>query len=427
AAALEEGVVTEQTPFYCDGFVEVDGVKMRCHIYPREHGHQSFFEGVRNSCNPVMVETIRRMHPDTFYKYVYNFGFGERTGIELDGEQSGLVPLIKEDANVDYATKSFGQGISTTPIQLITALSAVVNGGSYYEPSVIKEIIDGETGKVKNDGTENEILRQVVTSENAEILKRIMQEVVAGSDFLQEGTQGYSMGGKTGTAQKIENGSYANGKYITSFFGFAPVEDPKVSILLIVDEPEGYGVTGSTTAAPYAIDVLANALNYMGIEPIVEEGELESSGETQEESTGRNVPDVRGYSVEMAQEILGQSDWDVQYRGDTESETAIVTNQEPMPGAVVSEQTKLFIDFSETQPDGQDGQGMITVPNVLDLSLRRAQKELENLGLSIQIEGNGGFSVKQEPQAGQQVERGTAIVVEFEHVKETDDEDEEKE
>lgn len=405
SAALEEGVVGPNTPFYDEGFIMVDGVRIRCHIYPRGHGDETFLEAITNSCNPVMVETVLRINPTTFYQYVSNFGFGARTGIQLDGEQYGIIPVNEDVNRVVYSTQSFGQGIGVTPIQLITALSAVVNGGTYRSPAIVKETRSSETQEVLESYV-SDATRQIVTPQTAEWLKEAMKNVVLESVLMSGKTQGFSVGGKTGTAQKIIDGAYSKEKYITSFFGFAPVDDPKVSLLLIVDEPaQGLtagGVTGANTAGMPAVEVLVDILKYMNV----------PTGNGAEFGGTDMVPDVRNLDLTTAKEILNSFHLPYELTGDRSSEDRVIIRQTPEPGTPRKENETLVLELGVAH--SQDEQ-QVLVPDVTNLTAYNAYTVLKQRGLEMIFEGSGGFATTQEPQGGTMVPRGTLIRVVFEH------------
>ncbi|MBF7097124.1 penicillin-binding transpeptidase domain-containing protein [Alkalibacter mobilis] len=406
AAALEEGVVEPDTVFVDEGYIMVDGIRIRCHIYPRNHGEETFLQAISNSCNPVMVETIMRLNPQDFYKHVYNFGFGDRTGIQLDGEQYGIIPVNTNEKNVDYATKSFGQGISVTPIQLISALSAIVNDGNYIKPTIVKETISSETSEVI-ETYDRSVSRKVASEYTAMALQEAMENVVLGSDLLMSASDGYNMGGKTGTAQKIIDGAYAKGKYITSFFGFAPVDDPQIAILVIVDEAEksytSGSITGTSTAGIPAIEILKNSLKYLNVP--VQSTETFSQTEI--------IPDLRNLDIETADEILTRLGIDYSIVGDSDEVGAVILNQDPMPGGILEDNTKISIQFSSSVSDDE---GMVIVPNLLDMSIGKVSQILDSKGLELEIQGSGGFSIEQIPASGELVEAGSTIKVVFEHV-----------
>ncbi|NTW72191.1 MAG: PASTA domain-containing protein [Eubacteriaceae bacterium] len=404
AAALEEGVVAPDTAFYDNGFILIDGIKIRCHIFPRAHGDETFVEAVANSCNPVLVQTIMRMNPGTFYKYLYNFGFGDKTKIQLDGEQSGIVSPNNNLKNASFATKSYGQGIAVTPIQLISALSAALNDGYYHKPTIVKKILTSDNKTVIKDYADAEASRQIISKETSDVLKEIMKKVISNSAALTKQAGEFSIGGKTGTAQKIIDGKYAQGKYITSFFGVAPVDDPKVSILLIVDEPADYSPTGATTAAPVAIDILINSLKYLNVptESKVDFGETDI------------VPDLRNQNISLAKEVLGYLKLNYKIIGDDTLEHAVIVDQSPMPGSIIKENTVVQLTIS--QGSTSDNKSAISVPNVVDMSIQKANETLQKVGLGIQVNGSGGISISQSPGPGEMAEPGTKIIVEFKHI-----------
>ncbi|MFZ7131103.1 MAG: penicillin-binding transpeptidase domain-containing protein [Eubacteriales bacterium] len=400
SAALEEGVVEPDTPFYDKGYVIVDGTKIKCHLYPRSHGAQTFLEGVQHSCNPVLVETILRMNPEVFYKYLYNFGFGDQTGIQLDGEQAGIVPPNVNLKPVDYATKAFGQGISVTPIQLITALSAVVNDGKYMQPNIVKYLLSNESNEIIKE-YKPQVLRQVVSEDTAGLLKDTMEKVVMESTSLKQLCGEYIIGGKTGTAQKVIDGRYAQGLYITSFFGFAPVDDPQITVLYIIDEPQGYALTGSNTAAPIAIETMTNILNYLNV-PKDDKDNFGDSG---------IVPDVRNQDILLAKEILEYMNLEYKIVGD--EQTGSIVNQKPMPGEIIEEDTVIELTLSD-----EVSSDMISVPNVMDMTIQQANEALTKVGLELTITGAGGVSQQQSPVAGEKVQKGSKVVVEFKPIEE---------
>ena len=396
AAALEEGAVTAQTSFFDKGYIIIDGQQIKCHIFPRSHGSQTFVEAVANSCNPVLVETVMRMEPVTFYRYIYNFGFGDQTGIQLDGEQAGIVPN-NNDKLINYVPKSYGQGISVTPIQLISALSAVTNDGKYMQPNIVKYILSSDNNEIIKEYKPEQI-RQVVSEDTANIVQDILKLVVSNSENLSS-MSAYKIGGKTGTAQKIINGAYASGLYITSFFGYAPVDDPKIAVLYIVDEPKGYGVYGSNTAAPHAIEFMNNTLDYLNVPG--------GKGESLKDSS--IVPDLRNQELDLAKEVLNYLKLKYEIAGEIQS--GYIVNQDPMPGELIKEDTVIKLTLGEEIT--QEKEEVVTVPNVMDMTVQQANETLSRVGLKLAITGAGGVSTQQSPLAGEQVQKGSEIVVEF--------------
>lgn len=395
AAALEEGVVSAETSFFDKGYIMIDGQRIKCHIFPRSHGAQSFIEAVANSCNPVLVETAMRMEPVTFYKYIYNFGFGDQTRIQLDGEQAGIVPN-NNDRLINYVPKSYGQGISVTPIQLINALSAIVNNGKYMQANIVKYILSSDNNEIIKEYKPEQI-RQVVSEDTASTVQDILNLVVSNSENLSSMST-YKVGGKTGTAQKIINGAYAKGLYITSFFGYAPVDDPKIAILYIVDEPKGYGVYGSNTAAPHAMEFINNTLDYLNVPG--------GKGESLKDSS--IVPDLRNQELDLAKEVLNYLKLEYEISGEVQS--GYIVNQDPMPGELITEDTVITLTLGEEITQKEE---VVTVPNVIDMTVQQANETLSRVGLKLAITGSGGVSTQQSPLAGEQVQKGSEVVVEF--------------
>lgn len=256
AAAIEEGVVDLDDSFYDQGYTVVEDSRLRC--WKREgHGHQTFLEVVENSCNPGFVELGRRLGSDTLLSYIHNFGFGEKTSAAFAGEASGI--LFKKEAfgPVEAATTAFGQGVSVTPIQQVQAVAATINGGTLYEPYIVSRII-AENGKVLQ-ANEPKAKKQVVSEQTSEIVRTALESVVANGSGRQAYRDGLRVGGKTGTAQKVENGRYKNGDYIVSFIGFAPANDPQVLVYVAVDSPKSNLQFGSVIAAPIVGRILEEA------------------------------------------------------------------------------------------------------------------------------------------------------------------------
>ena len=265
AAALNEGKVDLQHDrFFDPGYIEVGGAKLRC--WKRGgHGSQTFLEGVENSCNPGFVMIGQRLGKDLLFEYIRNFGFGAKTGIDLRGEENGILFKPERVGPVELATTAFGQGVSVTPIQQITAVSAAINGGRLMWPHVAKAWIDPDTGKVV-ETVEPKVVRQVIREDVSAMVRTALESVVANGTGRNAYIDGYRVGGKTGTAQKVVNGAYSASEHIVSFIGFAPADDPKIIVYVAVDNPKGIQF-GGLIAAPIVKNILADALRYMGVEP----------------------------------------------------------------------------------------------------------------------------------------------------------------
>ena len=260
STGLEEGVITPESTFNCTGSMVVGGRTIKCWRYPRTHGTQTFAEGVRNSCNPVFMAVAERIGADTFYDYMIKFGFAEKTGIDLNGEAVGILHKKEDIGPVELATMSFGQTFQITPIQLLRAAAAVVNGGKLITPHFAIKTVDDNGFTVNTfEWPKGE---QVISEETSAKMREILESVVAEGTGNKAQVEGYRIGGKTATSQKLPRGS---GKYIASFMAFAPADDPQVMALVLIDEPEGV-YYGGTVAGPVMRDLLTNILPYLNIE-----------------------------------------------------------------------------------------------------------------------------------------------------------------
>lgn len=264
AAALEEGKVNLYNEHFFDpGRIEVGGARLRC-WKKGGHGSQTFLEVVENSCNPGFVALGQRLGKESLFDYIRNFGFGQKTGIDLSGEASGILFKLNRVGPVELATTAFGQGVSVTPIQQIAAVSAAINGGKLYRPHIAKSFHHPETGMVV-DEVKPEIVRQVISPETSAKVRDALEHVVAQGTGRNAFIDGYRVGGKTGTAQKVVNGRYSPDEHIVSFIGFAPADDPKIVIYTAVDDPQGIQF-GGLVAAPIVKRIMEDALHYMGVE-----------------------------------------------------------------------------------------------------------------------------------------------------------------
>lgn len=263
AAALEEKKVDlKNEHFYDPGFVDVSGAKLRC--WKRGgHGSETFLEVVQNSCNPGFVALGQRLGKDKLFEYIRNFGFGQKTGIDLSGEATGILFKPSRVGPVELATTAFGQGVSVTPIQQIAAVSAAINGGKLYQPHVAKSLIQPETGIVLED-LSSKMIRQVISEDTSKQVREALESVVAKGTGGKAFIDGYRVGGKTGTAQKVINGKYSANEHIVSFIGFAPADDPQIVVYTAVDNPQGIQF-GGVVAAPIVRNILDDALQYMGV------------------------------------------------------------------------------------------------------------------------------------------------------------------
>ncbi len=274
AAALEEGVMELDETFFDPGYAIVDGVRIK-DWKAGGHGEQTMLEVIMNSCNPGFIELGMRLGSQVLFDYIHAFGFAEKTGIDMLGESQGILFNPETMGNVELATSSFGQGNSVTPIQLVTAVSAAVNGGYLMEPHVVKRMLHPYTNEVIYE-REPSAVRQVISEETSETMRYVLEMVGSKGSGKGAYIDGYRVGGKTGTAQKPSpEGGYIKGEYILSFVGIAPMNDPEVVCYIAIDNPKNTIQYGGVVAAPIVRSILAETLPYLGIEPQDEQIEKE--------------------------------------------------------------------------------------------------------------------------------------------------------
>lgn len=261
AAALEEKKIKPQDHYFDRGSYTVLGKDIHC-WKSGGHGDQTFLQVAENSCNPGFVEMGQRLGTDAFYKYLYNFGFGQKTGIEMSGEAKGIIANKKRATALDLATMSIGQTNNVTAIQLLTAVAAVANGGTLLEPQLVREIVDADGHTVTP--FQKEEVRQVISKDTAKLTSQFLESVVTNGTGRRAFLPGYRVAGKTGTAQKVADGHYVQGDYVASFAGYAPADDPKIAVLAVID---GVPFYGGSVAAPVVQGVMLDSLKYLGVKP----------------------------------------------------------------------------------------------------------------------------------------------------------------
>ncbi|MYL63692.1 stage V sporulation protein D [Bacillus hwajinpoensis] len=322
AAALEEGEVDlEKDHFHDPGSIEVAGTKLRC-WKAGGHGSQTFLEGVQNSCNPGFVILGERLGKEKLFSYIDKFGFGDKTGIDLQGEASGILFDVDNVGPLELATTAFGQGVSVTPIQQVTAVSAAVNGGTLYEPYIAKEWLDPETGAVVSKNTP-QAKRQVISEETSKEVRHALETVVALGTGKNAYVDGYRVGGKTGTAQKAKDGAYLKNNHIVSFIGFAPADDPQIVVYVAIDNPKDTLQFGGIVAAPIVGNIIQDSLTVMGVEKREDQIEKETTWQDEEMI---EMPDLVGMSSKEIREAMYNLKIDSSGEGD------IVVAQAPEPG-----------------------------------------------------------------------------------------------
>lgn len=409
AAALEEGVVSESDTFECTGSVNIAGSTIRCSDR-KGHGTQTLAKAVANSCNPAFIAIGQRLGAERFYDYLEDFGFLETTGIDMQGEANSTVWSREWFTGLygeaSLATASFGQRFNVTPIQLITAASAVINGGHLMQPYVLESITDADGNVIQS--TEPTERRQVVSEATSEKCRTILEGVVNGGTGKNAYQAGYRIGGKTGSSETLEDDHT-----IVSFLGFAPADDPQVVILIAFDNPKpvspgsnytagGYYISGGVMGATRAGELLANILDYMGVEKQY----------TAEELSGADVlaPSVTGLSLADAQAKAEAVGLTVRTVGSGET----VTDQIPIQGASIPGGSEMVLYMGEAKPTDQ-----VEVPDLSGKSPETVRQTLSNLGLYMKATGVSDYytsstiAAGQSIAAGTMVDRGTVVEVQF--------------
>ena len=260
AATVEENTVDLlNDTFFDGGSVNVEGARIKC-WKSGGHGVQTYLQVVQNSCNPGFVSLGNKLGKERLFKYINNFGFGKKTGIDLNGESTGILFPMNKVGNVELATTAFGQGISVTPIQQVMAVSAVVNGGTLYKPYIVKRIVEPNTGEIIEEFKPT-IVRKVIKNETSKTVRMALETVVAYGTGRNAYIEGYRVGGKTGTAQKVKNGMYLHGNYILSFIGFLPADNPQAVVYVAIDNPKGIVQYGGTVSAPIAKNIMLDIID----------------------------------------------------------------------------------------------------------------------------------------------------------------------
>lgn len=400
AMAIEENVISNNDIFHCSGSAHVANYNIRC-WKSGGHGSQNFAKAVQNSCNPAFIEIGARVGASKFYDYMSGLGFRETTGIDLPGEVVGLIAARSAFNEVELATSSFGQGFTVTPIQMIAGVNAIANDGMMVKPHVVKRFVDSEGNVVKEFGTEE--VRQIVSESTSKQLREVLESVVSEGSGSGAYIRGYRVGGKTGTSEKVPRG---NGKYIASFIGIAPSDDPEIICLVLLDEPTTGVYFGGIIATPVARNIMEETLNYLGVEPSYTAEELATMETT--------VPNIVGMSVEQAQMALTNANLKYSIDGNG----AGVLNQLPKAGVKVNQQSTVMI-YTEEQMTNTT----TTVPNLLNMTVNQVATLVSSSKMNLNVVGAGSttsseavLSYKQYIEPGTVVEIGTTITVEFKRI-----------
>lgn len=330
AIALNEGVATLDDTFYCAGSALVDGQRIKC-WKTKGHGSQTFAEAVQNSCNCAFMELALRVGVDTMYRYFRAFGLTAPSGVDITGETSGLLLKQENVKPVDLARIGFGQAIAITPLALIRAVAACINGGRLVVPHLLENVYDYR-GKLVQTGYDL-VESEVITSQTSATVRQLLLGVVDGGSGRLAAVDGYAIGGKTGTAQKYKDGVIDRGKYLSSFVGFLSAEDPRYAVLLYVDEPQGYLYYGSQVAAPFVGEIFANLVAYADMEPTRQPAEHATFV----------MPDMTGLSYGQVVAMCKKLGIYCEASG----EGSRVTYQFPVAGTMCDDRCVLYVDLAE--------------------------------------------------------------------------------
>ncbi len=394
--ALEEQSVSLSDHFYCGGSIKVADRSISC-ANRNGHGDQTFQQAVQNSCNPAFIQIGARVGGQTFIKYLKGFGFLQKTGIELPGEQEGIFHAEENFKEIDLATSSFGQSFNVTPLQMVSMAAAVANGGNLMKPHLIKQIVDKDMNVVKDILPTK--VRQIVSKETSDTMRTILESVVSEGGGKNAYLAGYRIAGKTGTSEKQPRG---NGKYVASFIGFAPADDPQVVCLVILDQPPaGNTYYGGLIAAPVVKNILDETLQYLNVEPEYTEEEMRFIDIL--------VPDVMGKAPDKAKQTIESAGLKVRIIGEGDR----VTEQMPKANTKVSQNSTIVL-----YTDKNIGKQMVAVPSVVGCAPAAANKILTDAGLNVKIKGVSNTSgtaicAGQLPIGGTEVEAGTVVTLNF--------------
>lgn len=402
AAGLEEGAITPETQV-TDATIKVGGWSINC-WKPNAHLHETFREGVYNSCNPVFVRLAQKLGVPKFYSYIKAFGFYKKTGIDLPGEASSIIH--KSPTEIDMCTASFGQRFQITPIQLIQAYGAIANGGDLITPHVVKEVLDDAGNVVRK--YEPQVVRKVISKQTSDTLVDILHGVVDVGTGKNARVPGYKIGGKTGTSETVKSKDIiVEGQFerrIVSFSAIAPTDNPSICVLVVLDYPDVYRPGGGMLVAPIVGKLIDDILMYQGVEKeYTEEDKKLIKKEVQ-------VPNVKGKTVQEAIKLLKQNKLEYKIEGSNENLNAIVEEQTPKSTALLPENSLVILYTYKPESEAT-----ATIPNVKNMTVAEATAAFKAVGLNIGIDGTG-TAVSQNKDAGKVVTKGIVIEVMFRNV-----------
>ena len=392
AAAIEENTAQPDSQYVCNGAMVMGNSRLTCTSHTR--GKKTLAKAIEESCNMTMIQVGQELGAEKFLKYIKAFGFGKKTGIELYGESIGIVPRSYKDiSKVNLATMSYGHSIAVSPIQLINAVSAISNGGFLNKPTLIKEIVDANGNVIERKRPE--LRRRVISEETSDKMKMMMRRVVEKGTGKRAHVPGYIVGGKSGTANIATPTGYLDA-YNSSFVGVAPLNDPRLTVLVVVNNPKG-GILGSVVAAPVVQDVLEKSLNYM---------KIQKTEEVDEKDEFISVPNVGGLLLEDAGKILIDSGLRFNNNSENVLPYSVVTNQSPSAGSYVLKDT--IIDLAVNDKDS----GILIMPDLSKKTRKESQSILNSMNLEYNIKGNGDF-ISQSPRPGQKLSGSESVTLNY--------------
>lgn len=392
AAAIEENTAQPDSQYVCNGAMVMGNSRLTC--TSRTRGKKTLAKGIEESCNMTMIQVGQDLGAEKFLKYIKAFGFGKKTGIELYGESIGIVPRSYKDiSKVNLATMSYGHSIAVSPIQLINAVSAISNGGFLNKPTLIKEIVDANGNVIERKRPE--LRRRVISEETSDKMKMMMRRVVENGTGKRAQVPGYIVGGKSGTANIATPTGYLEA-YNSSFVGVAPLNDPRLTVLVVINNSKG-GILGSVVAAPVVQDVLEKSLNYM---------KIQKTEEVDEKDEFISVPNVGGLLLEDAGKILIDSGLRFNNNSENVLPYSVVTNQSPSAGSYVLKDT--IIDLAVNDKDS----GILIMPDLSKKTRKESQSILNSMNLEYNIKGNGDF-ISQSPRPGQKLSGSESVTLNY--------------
>lgn len=392
AAAIEENTAQPDSQYVCNGAMVMGNSRLTC--TSRTRGKKTLAKGIEESCNMTMIQVGQDLGAEKFLKYIKAFGFGKKTGIELYGESIGIVPRSYKDiSKVNLATMSYGHSIAVSPLQLINAVSAISNGGFLNKPTLIKEIVDANGNVIERKRPE--LRRRVISEETSDKMKMMMRRVVENGTGKRAQVPGYIVGGKSGTANIATPTGYLEA-YNSSFVGVAPLNDPRLTVLVVINNPKG-GILGSVVAAPVVQDVLEKSLNYM---------KIQKTEEVDEKDEFVTVPNVGGLLLEDAGKIMIDAGLKFNNNSETVLPYSVVTNQSPSAGSYVLKDT--IIDLAVNDKDS----GILIMPDLSKKTRKESQSILNSMNLEYNIKGNGDF-ISQSPRPGQKLSGSESVTLNY--------------